>query len=166
MDAAPERAFRDVLGRFATGVTIMTTATPGGIHGMTANAVSSVSLDPPLVLVCVDITTVMVDLLEKSGVFALSMLHRGQEHLSRHFADPWRPMGAAQFHGLAFHEVASGSPVLDDTLAYLDCRVWATYPGGDHTIFVGEVLALGLGQDADPLLFYGGEYRAATLDEP
>lgn len=156
----PER-FRGVLGRFVTGISIMTTVdAEGNPHGMTANALTSVSLEPPLVLVCVDRSAIMADLLERADGFALSFLTVEQEALSTWFATPDRPTGAAQFQDLAIGTQATGSPILDECLAWLDCRTWARYDGGDHVIVVGEVVALGETDDRDaaPLLYDRGRY--------
>ena len=156
----PDR-FRSVLGRFVTGVTVMTAvADDGEPHGMTANAVASVSLTPPLVLVCVDRTAIMADVVAASGHFALTILTAEQEGWSRWFADPDRPTGRGQFAGVATTTAATGSPVLADGLAWLDCRVRSTYDGGDHVIVVGEVVALDQTADAAavPLLYDRGEY--------
>jgi flavin reductase len=155
---ADAATFRAVLGRFATGVGIMTTARDGTPHAMTANAVSSVSLDPPLVLVCVERSTVMATEVTGGGAFALSFLDAEQAHLSNRFADPDRPLGRRQFDGVPTRAEATGSPVLEGGIAWLDCRVWNTYDGGDHLIVVGEVVALGMGPSDDPLLYYGSAY--------
>lgn len=150
--------FREVLGRFATGVSIMTTVVDGVPHGMTANALASVSLDPPLVLVCVERSTVMAERVLTAGVFALSFLASDQAELSIRFADPQRPEGAAQFAGVMTTIAATGAPVFEGGVGWLDCRVWASYEGGDHVIVVGEVLDLGSGQRADPLVYYRSGY--------
>ncbi|MDQ4131592.1 MAG: flavin reductase family protein [Actinomycetota bacterium] len=167
MDAFPRprpaaltpRGFRDVLGRFASGVTVLTTILDDVPHGMTVNAFASVSLRPLLVLACVDRSTIMCDLVTRSGVFAVSVLNDEQLGLSTHFADPFRPSGRAQFHSIAHHAQVTGAPVIDGCIAFADCRIWAVHDGGDHIIVVGEPVALGLGEEADPLLFYRGAYR-------
>lgn len=152
--------FRAVMGRFATGVTVMTVDVDGSPHGMTANAVASVGLDPLLVLVCVDTSTVMSWLVRRSRSFALSILAADQQELSNHFADPDRPAGRAQFTGVATRAGVTGSPLLEGAIAWLDCRVWDSYPGGDHDIVVGEVVAADIGEDAPAL----GYYRSRYLD--
>jgi flavin reductase len=158
--------FRAVLGRFATGVTVMTSLADDDVHGMTANAVSSVSLDPPLVLVCVDRTAIMADVVGRGGRFGLSILHRGQRALSDRFADPTRPPGLEQFDGVATHTRVTGAPLLDDALGWLDCRVWASYDGGDHVIVVGEVVDLDVGPQDDPLLYFRSGYGGYEADAP
>jgi flavin reductase len=157
-DVQDTARFRAVLGRFATGVGVMTTVRDGVPHGMTANAVASVSLDPQLVLVCVERTAIMARELEDSGVFALSFLPADQAPLSDRFADPSRPQGRDQFDGVSTRTAATGSPILEGALGWLDCRVWDSYDGGDHVIVVGEVLALDVGPADDPLLYYRSGY--------
>lgn len=159
-----ETSFRQVLGRFATGISVMTTVVDQVPHGMTANAVSSVSLDPPLVLVCVERGTVMATRCAKSGVFALSFLAADQAPMSAAFADPMRPEGAGQFAGVATVTATTGSPILTEGLGWVDCRVWASYDGGDHHIVVGEVVDLGVGPSDDPLVYYRS--GLGRLDRP
>jgi flavin reductase len=153
-------AFRGVMGRFATGVTVMTATADGVPHGMTANAVSSVSLDPRLVLVCVERSTVMAERVQRAGAFALSLLTAGQAEISDRFADGDRPDGDEQFAGVEVAAAATGSPILAGAMAWLDCRVWETYDGGDHVIVVGEVVDLAEVSDDAPLLYYRGGYRS------
>jgi flavin reductase (DIM6/NTAB) family NADH-FMN oxidoreductase RutF len=150
--------FRRVMARFATGVTVMTTRAGDAPHGMTANAVASVSLDPLLLLVCVERTTYMSRMVRESGVFALSILAADQRELSNRFADRDRPMGAAQFAGIPTTTGPTGTVVLADAIAWVDCRVWAIHDGGDHEIVVGEVVDLGVGRDAPPLGYFRSAY--------
>ena len=153
------RLYRDVAGTFATGVTVVTTAGTAGPRGMTANAVASVSLEPTLFLVCIDRGAGMLEAIGDAGRFAVNVLASDQEEASRFFAQPnddADPMGP---HAYRFSEL--GSPLLDGALAWLDCRTHSVLEGGDHEIFVGEVLACGIARpDADPLLFFRGGYRA------
>jgi len=151
-------AFKAVLGRFATGVSVMTTIAEGSPHGMTVNALASVSLEPPLVLVCVERGTVMAASLARSGTFALSFLAVGQAAVSEAFADSSRPEGADQFAGLVTSSAVTGAPIFPDAVAWVDCRVWATYDGGDHVIVIGEVVALDTNVSDEPLLYYRSEY--------
>jgi hypothetical protein len=120
------------MGNFATGVTILTTALGEELHGMTANAVCSVSLDPLLVLVCVNKQARTHAVLSESGVFAVNVLAEEQEHLSRLFADD-AVDAAHSLTGLSYRRGVTGAPILTDCLAYVECRVVAAYPGGDHT---------------------------------
>ena len=146
--------FRRVLGHFTTGVTVLTTRRPGGDPaGLTANAFASLSLQPPLVVVCVDRTADTHDLIAASRFFAVNVLADGQERVSRRFAED----GDRKFDGIAWREEATGAPVLDDVLAWVDCRVSAAHDGGDHTIYIGEVVA-GDAREGVPLLFYRGGY--------
>jgi len=154
--------FRHVLGHFASGVTVVTTwDTDGRPTGLTASAFTSVSLTPPLVLVCVDQRANSYDAFRTSGRFAVNVLAAGQEVLSRHFASTQ----ADKFEHIAFRTGALGLPLLPDALAHLECRTVHTYPGGDHTIFVGEVEAAGVGQ-GEPLLYYRGGYGRLRVGDP
>jgi N-acetyl-1-D-myo-inositol-2-amino-2-deoxy-alpha-D-glucopyranoside deacetylase len=155
--------FRTVLGRFVTGVTVMTTVVDGVPHAMTASSVASVSLDPPLVLVCVDRAAVMADLVRAGGVFALSMLAADQADRSITFADPDRPDGADQFDGVPTRTAETGSPVLEGAVGWVDTRVWRIYDGGDHLIVVGEVVDLGHAPDKLPLAYHAGGYGDLEL---
>ncbi|HEY7309876.1 MAG TPA: flavin reductase family protein [Gemmataceae bacterium] len=147
-------AQRRIMGHFATGVTVVTAYQDGEICGMTANAVTSLSLNPPLILVAVDKTAAMHDTLTASGCFALNMLTREQEHLSRRFA----MRGPKEVKDLTWSKAVSGAPILSDSLAWVDCRLAEILPGGDHSIFLGEILA-GEARDGSPLLYFGGKYR-------
>jgi flavin reductase (DIM6/NTAB) family NADH-FMN oxidoreductase RutF len=158
------REFRDALGCFATGVTVITTRGAEHPYGMTANAFSSVSLEPPLVLVCVRDGTEGSESLQRNGVFAVNVLSAAQEELSRYFASHDRPRGWETFEGVPHRSVETGSPVLDGIAAYFDCRLVAAHPAGDHIIFIGEVLALGADAAMQPLLFHHGRYRYVGPD--
>jgi flavin reductase (DIM6/NTAB) family NADH-FMN oxidoreductase RutF len=145
---------RRILGHFATGVTVVTTDGPAGSHGMTANAFASLSLDPPLILVAVDRRAAMLKYLHKNRCFAVNILAHDQEDLSRRFA----MAGPKEFSDLNVTTQATGSPILAGVVAFLDCRVHDILPGGDHEIFVGEILA-GDFEGGEPLLYYAGRYR-------
>jgi flavin reductase (DIM6/NTAB) family NADH-FMN oxidoreductase RutF len=134
--------FRQVMGQFATGVTIVATATDAGLSGLTVNSFASVSLDPPLVLVCIDLNSHTLSFLRASGHFAVSFLTAGQEALSRCFATSSAER-YDRFCSAPYHVAATGSPVLDGALAFVDTRIVAEYPGGDHAIFLGQVEAMG-----------------------
>ena len=153
--------YRRTVGMFATGVTVVTTNVDGVLHGMTANAFASVSLDPLLVLICVDKQAGMHGLLPQAQGFAVTVLSAEQEALSAWFASAERPGGQGQFADVSWDPApVTASPVLCNGVAYLDCRVTERHQGGDHSIFLGEVVDLGvLREDADPLLYYGGRYR-------
>jgi flavin reductase (DIM6/NTAB) family NADH-FMN oxidoreductase RutF len=150
--AIDQKRFRNVLGRFATGVTVITTQDGDRVHGMTANAFISVSLDPPLVLVSLDNRCNMHRMLPSTGRFGISVLAEDQAHLSSHFAG--RPI-----EGLEVSFVTrEGVPVLDRGLAYLVAHVVDTHPAGDHTLYIGHVDHFE-SRDGRPLLFYGGKYH-------
>jgi flavin reductase (DIM6/NTAB) family NADH-FMN oxidoreductase RutF len=153
--------FRSTVGAFATGVTVITTHGEAGLYGMTANAFSSVSLDPPLVLVCVMSGTTGADTIESNGIFAVNVLGTHQEPISRYFASRDRPSGRSAFRDVPHFIAVTGAPILERAAAYLDCRLTARHEAGDHVIFIGEVVALGVEETFRPLLFHGGQY--ATL---
>jgi flavin reductase (DIM6/NTAB) family NADH-FMN oxidoreductase RutF len=157
--------FRAALGRFATGVTVITVpTTDGGVHGMTASAFCSVSLRPPLVLVCVDHLAETYLHLRERCCFGVSVLKQEQEALSEFFADPERNPDAAYRLGIIYKKMESGMPVLADALAQIDCTVVEAYPAGDHSIFVGQVNEIAV-QDGNPLLYFRGRYGLADSDK-
>jgi flavin reductase len=145
---------RKIMGQFATGVTVVTTGGKAGAHGLTANAVASLSLDPPLVLVAVEKKAHSLDFLKANRCFAVNILRLEQEEISRRFATP----GPKSFTGLALLAAVTEAPILADCLAYADCRVVEILPGGDHEIFVGEIVAGDI-HEGLPLLYYAGKYR-------
>ncbi len=153
--------FRTAVGAFATGVTVVTTRGEEHAYGMTANAFSSVSLDPPLVLVCVMSHSEGADHISRNGCFAVNILAADQEPVSRYFASRDRPRGRDAFRDVAHRIGASGSPLVDGAAAYLDCRLHADHEAGDHRIFIGEVLELELAE-REPLVFHGGAYAELT----
>lgn len=162
LESAPLTAetLRRVAGRFATGVTVVTTAGNGTVHGMTANGFATVSLEPLLVLVSVDRRAGMHGLLDQTGVFAVSVLAADQEQVSRWFASPRRGTGPGQFSDVACAPApATGSPVLRGALAWFDCSVSAAHEAGDHTLFLGRVEAMNMLEDAGALVFLGGAYH-------
>jgi flavin reductase (DIM6/NTAB) family NADH-FMN oxidoreductase RutF len=156
------KELRRAFGTFATGVTVVTTG--GAVpHAMTANSFTSVSLDPPLVLVCVDRDAVMHRCLSASGFFGVSVLAAHQESAARHFADRWRTLGAAQFDHVDWMPGdLTGVPLIEDTLARFECELWRSYDGGDHSIFVGRVLSIEHEQGRDALLVHNGKFRLAA----
>jgi flavin reductase (DIM6/NTAB) family NADH-FMN oxidoreductase RutF len=150
--------YRKLIGHFATGVTVITTANDGLLHGMTANAITSVSLDPLLLLVCVDRAAHAYEQLQQSRRFGVNILAEEQRDLSTLFATKGEPERGAM-RGAAFHPSERGLPVLDGSLAYLECDVTDQFEAGDHTVFIGAVLDGGVLRDAPPLLFYQAAYR-------
>lgn len=153
--------YRRVIGRFATGVTVITTAVGDEHHAMTCNSFTSVSLEPVLVLFCAEKVARFHDVVLGTGTFAVSVLAQGQEPISRHFAVRGRPL-EDQFTDLPHtHGEHTGAALLDGALAALECRTVSTTDAGDHTVVIGEVLGLGVPDPAaDPLLYYEGRYRA------
>lgn len=148
--------FRQLLGRFATGVTILTTKTTDGQPlGMTANSLASVSLRPPLVSVCVDHEAEMHDVILKAPEFVVNVLASPQEALARRFSDKHED----RFEGIGYHLSPEGLILLDGALAHIVCEREATYPAGDHTIVLGRVVG-GATIEGHPLLFYRGGYAA------
>jgi flavin reductase (DIM6/NTAB) family NADH-FMN oxidoreductase RutF len=149
---------RRVMGHFATGVTIVTTVSKSGEpFGLTANAFTSVSLEPPLLLVSVDKKAESYPHLEDSKVFTVNILADEQESLSRKFA----VSGGDKFTGVAYHEGANGAAILDGVIAFIECKVYASYEGGDHTLYLGLVEEAQT-REGKPLLFYRGGYRAIS----
>jgi len=146
--------FRQAMGHFASGVTVVTTASTGELYGMTVSSFSSLSLNPPLVLICIDKSVPSHDMIRDSGRFVVNILEERQEHLSRRFATTAND----KFKGVAWHSGQLGLPVLDNTLAAIECRLRDALDGGDHTIFVGEVVDAEVREGA-PLLYYRRGYR-------
>lgn len=153
------RTFRRAVGSFPTGVTVVTSGGSDEPFGMTANAFCMVSVDPPLVLVCVLSATRGARTITQNGVFAVNVLTEDQEALSHYFASRDRPRGGHAFKNVGHQIAITGSPILDHVAAYLDCRVVASHDAGDHIVFMGEVLALGLDHDARPLVYHRARYR-------
>jgi flavin reductase (DIM6/NTAB) family NADH-FMN oxidoreductase RutF len=153
-----QQLFRSVLRRWASGVTIVTTQIGDQRAGMTASAFSSVSLDPPLVLVCIEKKAHTLPWLQKSGVFAVNVLAHDQHELSTRFATTGNE--AERFDGLVCRSGPTGAPWLPDTLAVLDCRVAAAHDAGDHIIYVGAVETAEFAEEREPLLHYDAKYRA------
>jgi flavin reductase (DIM6/NTAB) family NADH-FMN oxidoreductase RutF len=151
--------FRKALGHFTTGVTVVTVERePGKIHGMTANSFTSVSLDPMLILVCVDHRAKMLPLLEKKKHFGVSVLKAGQEAISEYFANREHSSEAEQRLGIHFRTTPAGAPIIDGTLLQMGCRVVSSHVAGDHTIFIGEVHDAEM-YEGEPLLYFRGGYR-------
>lgn len=177
--------FRQVMGLFPTGVAVVTTNDRGTLAGLTVNAFCSVSLEPLLILVCIDLSSSVLPHLRASGAFAVNLLTDRQKDLSRGFSTHSRDRYEAFCHA-SYHFVATGSPVLDDTLAFLDAHVVTEYAGGDHAIFLGQVRAGGAGgqvafigsesvsaeatsqvhssaSDLSPLVYFCGAYHQLAL---
>lgn len=153
------RLFRDAMGQFATGVTIVTVGSVQDPWAMTVNAFSSVSLDPPMLLVCIGKSARSHGLLADVATFGVSILDESQRAVSDACARSDRSEGLA---GVSFRGARRGTPVLDDALAQIECEIVHRYDGGDHTILVGQVIDVTINRtpEAGPLLFFQGRYRA------
>jgi flavin reductase (DIM6/NTAB) family NADH-FMN oxidoreductase RutF len=153
-----QHAFRGALGRFASGVTVVSTVQDGVDHAMTASAFTSVSLDPPLVLVCSHKTSRFHEAVLQSGIWGVSILAEEGIEESAWFAHRGRPLGD-QMQGIAFHRGESGVALLDQSLSWLECTTTSVTDGGDHTILVGAVTRAAVRDDVDdPLLYYRSHY--------
>lgn len=147
--------FRNALSRFASGVTVVTTKDAAGkLHGLTVSAFCSVSLDPPLVLVCIENAAGSRYAFSESGVFTVNILSARQSHISEHFAS----LAEDKFHGIDSAIGLNGLPLMPGCLAILECRITKILDGGDHTIFVGEVENTSVG-DGEPIIHFRSEYR-------
>jgi flavin reductase (DIM6/NTAB) family NADH-FMN oxidoreductase RutF len=154
--AVTQDEFRAALSRFPSGVTVVTTKDRNGVlHGITVSAFCSVSLDPPLVLICVEKTTSSHSALIDSGVFVVNILSEHQRDLSEHFASQVNN----KFSDIEYHAGIEGLPILNEIAASLECRVKQAYDGGDHTIFLGGVEEIKV-NDVRPLAYLHGDYRA------
>lgn len=154
-EAAPvdAKALRDVCGHFVTGVTVITSGSAAGAAGTTVNSFTSVSLDPPLVLFCLNSNSRLRPVVETSGVYAVNFLSGRQKRVAWAFANREK----ASLRDVAHHHVSTGVPVLSEALAYLSCRLVDTLEGGDHAIFLGEVTELGMPRrHQEPLIFFRG----------
>ena len=151
---------RDVMSQFATGITVVTAGGERG-HGMTANAFTSVSLDPPLVLTCVARNARIHEAILTARSFGVSVLGADQEDVARYFADRRRPAGPAQFDMVDCEPgPQTGAPLMSGSLAWMECELHQVYHGGDHSIFLGKVLSAGRSSSGQhPLLFFAGGFH-------
>ena len=151
-----------MMGHFATGVTVITTMDGSGSpFGLTANAFTSLSLDPPLVLICIDKGVQCYPYFEESGLFAVNLLSENQEELSRRFATK----GIEKFSGIQWRRGKQGVALLDGAMGHIECRIVNRYDGGDHTIYVGEVAHSSASGDR-PLIFFKGKYHRLREGNP
>ena len=150
--------FRKAMGSFATGVTVITIDQEGEIHGMTANAFTSVSLDPMLVLVCVDHRARTHAHLHARKRFGVNVLASHQRPISEYYAKTTAKHQHAEEAGARFERTSHGTPVLQEALAYLECKLHSAQDAGDHTIFIGEVEEVVV-RDGNPLTYFRGKYR-------
>jgi flavin reductase (DIM6/NTAB) family NADH-FMN oxidoreductase RutF len=152
--AVDEARYRQVLGHFATGVTIVTAAVESLPVGLSVNSFTSVSLDPPLVAFCVSVESATWSTIERAGWFCVNILGDDQEHISRVFA----ARGADRFRGLGWEPAPSGAPIIAGVLAWVDCETEAKHQAGDHLIVVGRVRDLDVVREGRPLVFFRGGY--------
>ena len=146
---------RQVMGHFATGVTVITTQDKNGNpSGLTANAFTSLSLNPPLALVCIDKNVQCYACFEESKTFAINVLNETQEEISRRFATK----GIEKFAGIRWHRSKNGFALIDGAIGHIECRMVQSYDGGDHTIYVGEIVSAKASKGR-PLLFFRGKYH-------
>jgi flavin reductase (DIM6/NTAB) family NADH-FMN oxidoreductase RutF len=157
--ASDPELFREVFGRFATGVGVITAAGPLGAGGMTANAICSLSLEPLLALVCFENSARTLPIVREAGRFAVNVLGASQEEIAAVFAS--KLPESEKLEGVQ-HRFEHGIPILVGSLAWATCELRELMPGGDHTIAIGEVIGMGLGS-GDPLLWYSGRYHAVPL---
>jgi flavin reductase (DIM6/NTAB) family NADH-FMN oxidoreductase RutF len=148
-----DRQFRTAMGKFATGVTVIATDVDGDVHGMTANAFMSVSLDPKLVVISIGEKARILEKIKQSQTFSVNILAADQQELSMIFAGQLKEHREVEFDRL------DGKPVLNGAVAQIACEVSAKHVEGDHTLFIGRVTDIHL-EDAEPLVFYSGKYRA------
>jgi flavin reductase (DIM6/NTAB) family NADH-FMN oxidoreductase RutF len=160
-----EQTFKQVMAQWASGVSVVTTLDDDKWLGITVSSFSSVSLRPPLVSVWIANNLYSYEVIQKSGVFAVNILSASQTDMGMLFAG-LKPEIEDRFEGLEIQQGETGCPILPHVMGWVDCRVWAAYPGGDHTIFVGEVLAAGVhAEPQEPVLYFNrrwGRFEAAT----
>jgi flavin reductase (DIM6/NTAB) family NADH-FMN oxidoreductase RutF len=150
--------YRRTCGQFATGITVVTVVDAGGQpHGMTVNSFSSVSLEPPLVLVSIDLRNAILGHFLASSFFAINILAEHQEDLSQRFSST----SANRFDGIGWHSAISGTPLLDGVLAHLECSVVRTFEAGDHTVLIGEVIRAGYSAGR-PLVYHDSSYQSLS----
>lgn len=165
MDEAESSRLRAMMGRFATGVTVVAARHGPLLAGMTANGIASISIDPPLMMASIGERSETHRAIVGSHAFAVSVLADDQQPLAECFAQPTTAAKLTRFCDAEWHEAETGSPILEGAIAYFDCRLTERHPGGDHTIFVGEIVAAGYREDAAPLLWFGSRYRRLAPDE-
>ncbi|UED83251.1 flavin reductase [Streptomyces profundus] len=157
-------AYREAAGRFASGITVVTTVADDVWYGVTVSAFASLSINPLLVTVSVNERSPLLPMVERSGRFAVSVLERSQERVSAYFATRDRDTAGLAFPGIDAEPVVTGAPVISGCLSYFDCETHTVLPGGDHRILVGRVRAAG-GADGTPLLHFLGGYHALAEDQ-
>ena len=161
-----QRSVRAMMVRFATGVTVVAARHGPLLAGMTANAIASISVDPPLLMASINRRSETHVAILGSHSFAVSVLGSGQQPIAECFALATTAAKLQRFCDAPWHEAETGSPILDDAIAYFDCRLNASYPAGTHTIFVGEIVSAGYEEGGEPLLWFGSRYRRMASEPP
>ena len=164
-DDQGSRQIRGMLGRFATGVTVVAARHGPLLAGMTANAIASISLDPPLLMASVNRTSETHIAIVGSHSFAVSVLAADQQAVADCFALPTTAAKLQRFCDVTWHEAETGSPIVDGSIAYFDCRLSESHPAGTHTLFIGEIVAAGYEESGDPLLWFGSRYRRLAAEQ-
>jgi flavin reductase (DIM6/NTAB) family NADH-FMN oxidoreductase RutF len=165
MSAEQQRALRSMMGRFATGVSVVAARHGPLLAGMTANAIATISIDPPLLMASVNRRTETHEAIVGSHAFAVSILSDGQQALAECFAQSITADKVRRFCDAPWHEAETGSPILDGAIAFFDCRVAARHDGGTHSMFVGEIVAGSYDTGMEPLIWFGSRYRRLAADE-
>lgn len=166
LSAEQQAALRAMMAHFATGVTVVAARHGPLLAGMTANAIASISINPPLMMASIGQKSETHGAIVGSHSFALSVLSDRQRELADCFAQPTTAAKLQRFCDAPWHDGETGSPILDGAIAYFDCRLVARHAGGDHTIFIGEIVAAGFDEAAEPLIWYGSRYRRLAEVEP
>lgn len=159
-------AFRKVMSRFVTGITVVTSGSGERIHGMTCNAFCSVTIHSPTVLVCLYKGARTAQLIDETRVFAVNILSEDQAELSDRFAGRHKDKESNRFEGLTWSPGATGSPVFAGCQAHLDCKLVAAYEGGDHTIYLGEVVHAHVDENCHPLVYHHSKYLTLEAFKP
>ena len=155
---------RAMMGRFATGVSVIAARHGPLLAGMTANAIASISLDPPLLMASINRRSETHVAIVGSHSFAVSVLGADQQPIAECFALPTTAAKLQRFCDAAWHEAETGSPILDGAIAYFDCRLSESHQAGTHTIFIGEIVAAGYEESGEPLLWFGSRYRRIVAE--
>jgi flavin reductase (DIM6/NTAB) family NADH-FMN oxidoreductase RutF len=155
---------RTMMGHFATGVTVVAARHGPLLAGMTANAIASISLDPPLLMASINRGSETHVAIVGSHSFAVSVLAAEQRSVADCFALPTTAAKLQRFCDAPWHEAETGSPIVDGSIAYFDCRLHESHPAGTHTIFIGEIVAAGYEERGEPLLWFGSRYRSLAAE--
>lgn len=166
MDLDERARLRTLMGHFATGVSVVAARHGPLLAGMTANAIATISIDPPILMASIARKAETHGAIVGSHAFSINVLSADQQGLAECFAEPTTALKLTCFCDAAWHEAETGSPILEGALAYFDCRLTERHAVGDHTLFLGEIVAAGYRDDAVPLLWYGSRYRRVAPEAP